>query len=1024
MNILKKAYEKVKKAFSKSEAGGTKQDCPLKESGLLVVVLRESDRAPVKNALVLIQGATSATKKTGKDGIAFYKPVDPGSYTINVTLPSDIARDYVKPDAATQAVAEGSCPIKVIHAEQLAALKVHVYHKDEPAKGVGGTNIEIPAGAQALSARKTNDGDGIADFGKTKAGKYTIRATLKESVEKNFTLVFHTKDVTLKPGKETVVPLEVVQHVVTPKIEMEYKVVLLNPKLPDPDSAIKTDPTYIVVSAEQSRKSNPFKGTGKLKCSPANVEAFLDEACTKKLPGNLAGGADLSNAQITGAKGLKIYFKGKTAGQFDVSLELVASKTDTVRVEKPVQGKGKHKMGVVRLEMKLHRQDIVEIEKLEVDPDTDPVDNYYTNLKNKALPEQKEMTDEEKVKQGRLLHVQKDGNFGRAKLVCKKLVAGQWPAGTDDYEIVLAQENKSGSLEAFDKESEGTLKALPVKVKVSDAKTKDQTWWIQGKTATNKLREARLHLGIDRAKGGLAKKPKNNGDWARLSVVEIKEVKVDYKPTRKKPIKYDISKHRFYINQGATWDGTNKKFTTDANTDANGRKVVIGAQLSQAIKDVTVYFMLAPDKNNRKAANWGKDMPATWKWKDIDSKVKHLDKTGRKKILHLSAKTDDKGYAKAELTLSRFGGDVFWPACYIDEDPHLAKFVDGHADLEKRKPVKASHSVAVWRKFWYQEVKVAGLNVAGFGDAARTYEDVKAEMLASPAVEMTKVKANTISPKVIYKKHMVSFYLNNTRTAYVNNYPGDNGEALVVGDDNRSEFFKLAKPESDKPVAIPMLNAHALWVKDGLTSTATIPFFNATGFPKRFSASKKLLDPPLQGGTLLKTGSWEAWDWDPAANHGAGAWGNRRTGNLSAGDVELDSNRSDPRYVNIKKPAGIVVAATGTRVKITNLTLRAGVYYLGTSYADGIVNAYTPNDQQDFINTINHEVGHSFKQVTKVRPAGIPAHPHQYDRQGSHCNYTNKSCLMYESGPQPASLNRYCPVCHPYVLVQDMSKAK
>ena len=590
----------------------------MKESGLLVVVLRESDRAPVENALVLIQGATSATKKTGKDGIAFFKPVDPGSYTINVTLPSDIARDYVKPDAATQAVAEGSCPIKVIHAEQLAALKVHVYHKDEPAKGVGGTNIEIPAGAQALSARKTNDGDGIADFGKTKAGKYTIRATLKESVEKNFTLVFHTKDVTLKPGKETVVPLEVVQHVVTPKIEMEYMVVLLNAKLPDPDSAIKTDPTYIVVSAEQSRKSNPFKGTGKLKCSPANVEAFLDEACTKKLPG----------------------------------------------------------------------------------------------------------------------------------------------------------------------------KALPVKVKVSDAKTKDQAWWIQGKTATNKLREARLHLGIDRAKGGLAKKPKNNGDWGRLSVVEI--------------------------------------------------------------KDATVYFMLAPDKNNRKAANWGKDMPATWKWKDIDSKVKHLDKTGRKKILHLSAKTDDKGYAKAELTLSRFGGDVFWPACYIGEDPHLAKFVDGHADLEKRKPVKASHSVAVWRKFWYQEVKVAGLNVAGFGDAARTYEDVKAEMLASPVVEMTEVKANTISPKVIYKKHMVSFYLNNTRTAYVNNYPGDNGEALVVGDDNRSEFFKLAKPESDKPVAIPMLNAHALWVKDGLTSTATIPFFNATGFPKRFSASKKLLDPPLQGGDLVE----------------------------------------------------------------------------------------------------------------------------------------------------------------------------
>jgi hypothetical protein len=29
---------------------------------------------------------------------------------------------------------------------------------------------------------------------------------------------------------------------------------------------------------------------------------------------------------------------------------------------------------------------------------------------------------------------------------------------------------------------------------------------------------------------------------------------------------------------------------------------------------------------------------------------------------------------------------------------------------------------------------------------------------------------------------------------------------------------------------------------------------------------------------------------------------------------------------------------------------------------------------------------------------------------------------MYESGPQPGSLNRYCDVCHPYLLLQDFSK--
>jgi len=1025
MNILSKAYAKVKAAFGNSSVGSSTQACPPVENGLLVVVLRKADRRPVKNAPVAIKGATGAAMTTDKDGIALFKPVDPGDYEINVTLPRDISQDYEKPDSATQSVAAGACPIKVIHVEQLASLKVHVFHKNDPTKIVGGTNVEILAGPQSLAPKKTADSDGIADFGKTRAGDYSIRATLTENAKKSFALIAQTAKVSLQPGKVVVVPMEVVPvNVVTPKIDMEYKVVLLDPELPDPDNTIKPDPTYIEVYAERSGSGNSFSGTGKLTCSPVNVDAFLDEACTQKLPGDLAAGAALSNAQLTGATRQKIYLKGKSAGQFDVSLTLDALGDDSVKVETPVQDKGKQTMGVVRLEMKLHRQDITEIKKLEVDPDTDPVADYHTNLKNKALPDQKEMTDEEKVKQGRLLHVQKDGNFGRAKLICKKLVAGQWPAGTDDYEIVINQDNKSGGLEAFDKESEGTLKALPLKVKVADVKAGDQTFWVQGKAATDKEGEARIHLGIDRPAGGLSKKPKNNGDWARLSVVDIQEVKVDYTPEAGKTLKYDTSNHRFYINQGATWDDTNKKFTTDANTDVDGRKVVIGAQLSKAVENVSIYFMLAPDKDNCKAANWGEDLPATWTWKDIDPAVKHLDKTDRKKLLHVSAKTDDKGYAKAELTLSRFGGDVFWPACYIGEDPHLAKFVDGHADLEKRKPVKAANSITIWRKFWYQEVKVTGLVVAGFGDAADTYDDVKADMLAAPVKEMARATADGISPPVIYKKHMVSFYLNNARTAYLNNYPGDNGDALVVGDDNRSEFFKLAKPQSDQPVMIPMLNAHALWVKNGLSAAKTTGFFNATLFPIRLSASKKLLDPPLQGGTLFKSGRWEAWDWDPAANHGAGAWANRRTGNLSAADVDLNPNRSDPYHVRIKKPAGIVVAATGTEVKIIDLILRAGVSYLGTSYADGIVNAYTPNDVQDFINTINHEVGHSFKQVTKVRPAGIPAHPHQYDRQGSHCNYTNKSCLMYESGPQPAALNRYCPVCHPYVLIQDMSKAK
>ena len=73
--------------------------------------------------------------------------------------------------------------------------------------------------------------------------------------------------------------------------------------------------------------------------------------------------------------------------------------------------------------------------------------------------------------------------------------------------------------------------------------------------------------------------------------------------------------------------------------------------------------------------------------------------------------------------------------------------------------------------------------------------------------------------------------------------------------------------------------------------------------------------------------------------------------------------------------------------------------------------------------TIVHEAGHGFKQCIRAGdvPAGLPAHGNQYESAGSHCNTPVKKCLMYESGPQRTAIHRFCDVCHPYVVVQDMS---
>ncbi|MCY2987099.1 MAG: hypothetical protein NTY19_04425 [Planctomycetota bacterium] len=888
-------------------------------------------------------------------------------------------------------------------------LSVKVYCLDDGNKKP--IYAKVKANARSKSTGKKS---GLAEFGTVAPGDYTVVVeNFLSPDDKDFAAPAASQTITLALGDDKTVEIIVERkNIVTPKIEMEYKVVLLDRRLTDHQDVTEptkfyADPTYIELSFTEKYAGLPdkdYQGThhfekGGVFTAP-NVDIFLDENCTtnNKLPSN----GQLTNDQLGRGKKLKLYLKGKTAGPFTAELTLNDPGDGFIQRDKnPAQGE----MGVVELKLIPHQHDTVALAAIQVNPDTDPVSTYHTNLFKKVLPAQKELTDVEKVKPGRVLHVQNTASFGRARLLVKKLEASQWPAGTDNYKITLNETNTTGttgSCAVHGKEWDAALKPLPLEIRVSDLKVADKEFWVEGKTASSKALSIRLDLGLNRDPGGLEKTAKQNGDWARFTVVKINEVKLDYTPPIGGASAWDPGQKQFYINL--------------VKPDPNGRKVTIGARLTEPIKDVTVHFMLAPDKNNMKAANWGVDLPTTWKWNGIAAAVKHLDKTDRKNLLHLSAKTDVTGYAKTELTLSRFGGDKFRPAAYIDQDPHLAKYVHGYPKLEKRKPVFAADTITVWRKFWYQEIKVQGVVVAGFFNAADTYKAVKVVMEAIPAIEMSRADADAINPRVIYPKYMLSYYVDSSNN-YRNNYKNNMDAGLMVGDATESRFFVLAAPMADKPVMIPMLNANGLWIAGNNTSAVTIPWFRPADLPKKTKVNAELLDPPLQGGTLLDSGDWQIRNWDPIAH----AWVDGPQVALLAADIDLDPNRDDPHEVRIKAPAGLVIGAQ-TEIRIINLTLRGAERFLGTSYPDGIVNSYTPNDEQDFINTINHELGHSFKQVAKIYPGGIPKHPHQYDHDGSHCKYVNKKCLMYESGPQPAALNRYCPVCHAYVLVQDMTK--
>ena len=708
--------------------------------------------------------------------MAAFKPVEPDTYKIKLTLSGGLEKEYDPPMEGSEGVSLGECPVHVVQIVPILNLVTPLLTVDrEEARSKAGDAKEVKKdihvfrpektvakGQPEVIAIKLSYRESHSDIAFDKGGFLAINgavtlwddANCKKKIEpKDGRVPFRNSE--LKSGKtiymkgEAAGPVNLVFTLensakdrvkleasatkavkfklnrVTPQITVEHLVVLLDQELwkeqrkndTQTGSAAVTeavrihpDATWIDLAAVQESQHPDYTGKGKLTCSPKNVKFFGNEECTNPFDVD----QPIEFAKIAAAKPLRLWLRGEKAGKFNLELKLDAATDPSITVDGPAKGE----MGCVELKLKLHHFKQDDVNKA-IEPNVADANTFWNQLKGLTL-EQAEMTKAERIGTGRTLHVQKDKHHARAKLVVEKIEASHWPDAAKDYAVVLAAADRdkvkkthSGELKLFTLEEEGVEKVLPHKVKLSDLKSVEQTLWVEGTVACTSWRDRRLSVGFDGPEGGPEKPAKMDGDWAAFTIVEIKEVKIDYTPE---------------ANKAVAWDKATKKFCINYKRDPNGRKVTIGAKLSVELADVTVHFMLAPDKDNLKASNSGKDLPATWVWKDIDASVKHKDREDRKKLLHLSAKTDSKGYAKVEVLLSRFGGDKFWPGSYLDQDPHLAKYVHGHADLAKRKPVQSTDTITVWRKFWYQTVKVDGIAAPGFGGAEGQYASIKADM--------------------------------------------------------------------------------------------------------------------------------------------------------------------------------------------------------------------------------------------------------------------------------------------------------
>jgi len=797
------------------------------------------------------------------------------------------------------------------------------------------------------------------------------------------TLAQISQGVLASTGVLNLATIAVTDVIVTAEIKAEYDAIPLNLALeklqPAGDTLVPVKPIKLELAFNQTPSTVPING--KLSVTgPGAVTLFYDELMTLPfVPGPIPGSA------FADGKKLELFMLGKTAGKLELTLETRTTAGATIfgitseRLE----------LGVFELRLSLHEHDRAALAALKVNPEVAPISRYHRALKNLALPAQKALSDADKIQRGRVLHEQVGASHGRARLVIQKIDASHLPAGVEDYSAVIDTTHLSGTLELFDVEFDGTAITLPHQIPFSELTKADQVLFVQGKTKTRTPRDARVDVGINRPRRGLAHTPKRHVDWGTCSVVKIASVDLLHTPAVGKP---------------DAWDPLSQRFTINFDRDPDGRKLELTADLGPGAPGVTVHFALTPHADNQKAANWGVDVPRRWHWERISWDLKHKDKNAFDDFMHLSATTDENGKAKVGVVLSRFGGDKFLPSAYIDQDPHLAKFIHLHEELSTREPVRAPFEVEVHRQFFYQLTKPAGHTAPQPTTAEAAYARVKATMTLADTVEYT---AATAPPHTFYQEFQMAGGSSLTPKA-------------VLGSHNRTQLARLVRPNPRQPVKAHALIGDFLYSPDSAVATGSRILRSGQGAGRvvKLAMNKPVFNPPLRGGPLVM---WAVYQ--------VGATGLPER--IPDGNVSIVAPRADDKEVTVLLPPTTPRPTARAQVTVTVLCQAAKGPLLGKSFRRGrVLVEFDPNDVPSYNDSVAHEIAHAFGQVHGIDapskpaippPANVPRHPNSTNT-GSGCHCGNRACIMFASGPEPSASHKFDRACHPYLLVENLSR--
>lgn len=515
------------------------------------------------------------------------------------------------------------------------------------------------------------------------------------------------------------------------------------------------------------------------------------------------------------------------------------------------------------------------------------------------------------------------------------------------------------------------------------------------KTATEKCDSEKSFKKIPPGQYTISAKPEDGNGYSfeksvKVSLSEGQTKKVKVKLVKLEIVKVTPTKNcKQYIN-----------LAKDAAKVDYGRIRKVEAHLNKKKADVTVYFDIKAGDKNRDP------LPAA-----LQAKITK------------SSKTNDKGIAEVEFESSRFGGDEFTIMASLHED---VKHVSSNA--------KKSKKITNWRKIWYQITQDKGVNIPSRSKVKKSFKDTFLEV------------EETDNKKLVYKDDIAGLQYHPIWQFE----PGKGNRQIVcVGNHNKTEFYKeFVAATADKAPKAHLIICEAQWDPEDSPETTFELDKSTKAFRQLNSTNNDVLgvfDPPLKGGTLVKSGSWK-WH-DGTVEH---------TGELNDANISVYKSRALYSDFKLTIPSkctiGVCTGCAGNTNILPTVAKKATAKLI-MQCANGPWAGESGNKALNrpqcliivdkntnvFNGTIIHELGHLHEQVRVDKNwLGIPDHTDQYDFRGGsgdHCKkdatehatdvdqngkkvYVGGSCVMYHVA---VGNTKFCDQCKLDLKIRDLS---